>query len=123
STSKPSGGNSSSGDKEESSKPSHTHNWQPQYSTVHHDAVYQQQWVVDVPETTTAHEICNQCGADITGNASAHNKQHALAGESGGWHTEWITTPEQGHYENVLVSEAWDEQVLEGYKCSCGATK
>lgn len=122
STSKPSGGNSSSGN-QESSKPSHTHNWQPQYSTVHHDAVYQQQWVVDVPETTTAHEICNQCGADITGNASAHNKQHALAGESGGWHTEWITTPEQGHYENVLVSEAWDEQVLEGYKCSCGATK
>ena len=120
STSKPSGGNSSSGDKEESSKPSHTHNWQPQYKTVHHDAVYQQQWVVDKEAWTEEKSICNQCGADITGNYITHFKASPTCS---GYHSEFVSHPEQGHYENVLVSEAWDEQVLEGYKCSCGATK
>lgn len=123
--SKPSGGNTSSGNTEESkpSKPSHTHNWEPQYSTVHHDAVYQQQWVVDQASWTEEKSICNVCGADITGNTTAHTKAHALAGEGGGYHSEFVFHPEQGHYEDVLVSNAWDEQVLTGYKCSCGATK
>lgn len=107
-----------------STKQSHTHNWVPQYKTVHHDAVYEQKYVVDQEAYTQELEICNQCGTDITGNASAHNKAHALAGESGGWHAEFVTVPEQGHYENVLVSAAYDEQVLTGYQCStCGATK
>ena len=128
STSKPSGGNTSSGN-QESSKPSHTHNWQPQYSTVHHDAVYQQQWVVDVPAKTEIHSFCKACNIDFTklgwdqSTVTAHVKQHALNGENGGAVERVVTIPEQGHYENVLVSEAWDEQVLEGYKCSCGATK
>lgn len=116
-SSKPNGGGSSE------SKPSHSHNWQPQYSTVHHDAVYEQQWVIDVPASSSERSICNVCGADITGNTTAHTKAHALAGEGGGYHSEWITIPEQGHYENVLVSAAYDEQVLIGYKCSCGLTQ
>lgn len=119
SNSKPSSGSSES----KPSKPSHTHSWQPQYTTVHHDAVYEQKYVVDQAAWSEARDICNVCGADITNNASAHTKAHALAGEGGGWHTEWINHPEQGHYENVQVSAAWDEQVLTGYKCSCGATK
>lgn len=116
-SSKPNGGGASE------SKPSHTHNWLPQYSTVHHDARYEQQWVIDVPASSSERSICNVCGADITGNTTAHTKAHALAGEGGGYHSEWITIPEQGHYENVLVSAAYDEQVLIGYKCSCGLTQ
>lgn len=135
--SKPSGGNTGSVEKP---KPNHTHKWVEQFKTIHHDAVYENKYVVDQPAydeqvpryEMKAHDICNQCGADITGNTTAHNKAHAMAGESGGWHTEWIQEvvgydtvhhPEQGHNEQVLVKDAWDEKVSNGFKCSCGATK
>lgn len=116
SSSKPSGGSSES----KPSKPSHTHSWQPQYTTVHHDAVYEQKYVVDQAAWSEERSICNQCGADITGNYIAHFK---ASPSCSGYHSEIINHPEQGHYENVQVSAAWDEQVLTGYKCSCGATK
>ncbi len=113
SNSKPSGSSES--------KPNHTHNWQPQYTTVHHDAVYEQKYVVDQAAWSEERTICNQCGADITGFAAQHILDNMP--NCGGYHSEWINHPEQGHYENVQVSAAWDEQVLTGYKCSCGATK
>ena len=65
--------------------------------------------------------ICKNCGADITDNTTAHNKQHALNGEVGGWYTDRIkiqtgtktvTVPEQSHYETVVVKEAWSETVV-----------
>lgn len=128
--SKPNGGGSSE------SKPSHTHSWQPQYKTVHHDAVYEQQWVVDVPYQSPKYEIhtvCYNCGLDFTAkgfdqsDVTAHNKAHTLNGEIYGYGTSSVLVspeiPEQGHYENVLVSGAYDEQVLVGYKCSCGLTQ
>ena len=122
------------------SKPTHTHTWVEQFKSVQHDAVYETQWVVD-KEAWTEYKpiyenipknICNQCGLDITGNESQHNKKHALAGEPGGWHsqtdivlirTDVISHPEEGHYEQICVKEAWTEQVSTGYKCSCGATR
>ena len=87
-SSKPNGGGSSE------SKPSHTHNWQPQYSTVHHDAVYEQQWVVDVPYQSPKYEIhtvCYNCGMDFTAkgfdqsDVTAHMKAHRLNGDNYGY--------------------------------------
>lgn len=49
------------------------------------------------------------CGADITDNCTAHNKQHALNGEPVSYHDVWvevqvgtktITVPEKSHYES-----------------------
>ena len=89
-----------------------------------HDPIYTQQWVVDQAawtETvnTPIYEkkelsICNNCGADVTGNTVAHAREHALKGEPGGDHSEWrnvltgtkteyIQHKEVGHYESVLV--------------------
>lgn len=109
-SSKPSAsqGNSSSGSSSASkptqaqpSAPAHEHNWVAQTKVVHHKA-----------ETKNA-SICNACGADITGNTSAHLKQHALNGENASYRGEKIT-----------VKAAYDETVTTGYKCSsCGATK
>lgn len=83
------------------SAPAHEHNWVAQTKVVHHKA-----------ETKRA-TICNTCGADITGNITAHQKAHAKKGESGSYHIETIT-----------VKAAYDETVTTGYKCSgCGATK
>ena len=80
-----------------------------------------------------AHEICNQCGADITADPNAHNNQHLLNYESGGWHTEWreeVTGYQTVHHDAVyetryvVDSPATTKQELTGYKCSsCGKTK
>ena len=85
-----------------------------------HQPIYKQQWVVDqaawseeVPVWgNKVIDVCNNCGADVTGNPGAHGQEHALKGEGGGHHTEIIQVQtgtktihhkEQGHYKNVLV--------------------
>ena len=139
SSSKPS---NNSGSNSSSSKPAeHKHDWVAQYKTVtvpekgHNEqvlvqAVYDEQ----VPITEMKeHSICNQCGADITGDPWGHNKQHALNYEAGGFHSEWIeevtgykTVHHEAVYETryVVDSPATTKQELTGYKCSgCGKTK
>lgn len=125
-----------------SSKPTeHTHNWVAQYKTVnvpekgHNEQVLvQAAYDEQVPITEMKeHSICNQCGADITGDPWGHNKQHALNYEAGGFHSEWIeevtgykTVHHDAVYETryVVDSPATTKQELVGYKCSgCGKTK
>jgi hypothetical protein len=134
-----SSGNSSSGTskKEESA---HQHNWVAQTKTVHHDAVThivnhaaEYKTVHHDAVTTTVH-ICNGCGADITGNESAHLKASAMSdGDCESWHTDSRVVT-AAYDEQVLVKDAWtetvvdsaayDETVTTGYVCSsCGATK
>ena len=139
SSSKPSNNNSSNSS---SSKPAeHTHNWVAQYKTVnvpekgHNEQVLvQAAYDEQVPITEMKeHSICNQCGADITGDPWGHNKQHALNYEAGGFHSEWIeevtgykTVHHDAVYETryVVDSPATTKQELTGYKCSgCGKTK
>lgn len=125
-----------------SSKPAeHTHNWVAQYKTVnvpekgHNEQVLvQAAYDEQVPITEMKeHSICNQCGADITGDPWGHNKQHALNYEAGGFHSEWIeevtgykTVHHDAVYETryVVDSPATTKQELTGYKCSgCGKTR
>lgn len=139
SSSKPSNNNSSNSN---NSKPAeHTHNWVAQYKTVnvpekgHNEQVLvQAAYDEQVPITEMKeHSICNQCGADITGDPWGHNKQHALNYEAGGFHSEWIeevtgykTVHHDAVYETryVVDSPATTKQELTGYKCSgCGKTK
>lgn len=135
STSGSTGGNTSN--KEES----HTHNWVPITSVVHHDEqghnekiLVSEAWTEEIPIYEDKEvAICNGCGADITNNPTEHNMNHMLNGEKGGWHTEWkqvqVGTNKINHdavYEDkwVVDKAAWDETVITGYKCSsCGATK
>lgn len=155
SSSKPSSKPSNSGNNSGSSKPSnnngsnssnskpaeHQHNWVAQYKTVtvpekgHNEQVLvQAAYDEQVPITEMKeHSICNQCGADITGDPWGHNKQHALNYEAGGFHSEWIeevtgykTVHHDAVYETryVVDSPATTKQELTGYKCSgCGKTK
>lgn len=135
STSGSTGGNTSN--KEES----HTHNWVPITSVVHHDEqghnekiLVSEAWTEEIPIYEDKEvAICNGCGADISNNPTEHNMNHMLNGEKGGWHTEWkqvqVGTNKINHdavYEDkwVVDKAAWDETVTTGYKCSsCGATK
>lgn len=121
-SSKPS---NNSGSNSSSSKPAeHTHNWVAvtETRTVVDQAAYDEQ----VPVTEMReHEICNDCGADLTGtDASPHIYQHMINGDDkGGWHSEWreeVTGYQTVHHDAVTHTET----VTTGYRCStCGATK
>ena len=140
-TSKPS---NNSGSNSSNSKPAeHTHNWVAQYKTVnvpekgHNEQVLvQAAYDEQVPITEMrAHDICNQCGADLTGtDIPAHMENSYLnGGNCGGHHTEWRetvvgykTVHHDAVYETkyVVDSPATTKQELTGYKCSgCGNTK
>lgn len=100
-----------------SSQPEHVHNWVAQT---------EQRWVQDSAAwdepiyNQQVRSICNTCGADITGNTTAHFKASGRNGCSG-YHSETVqvqtgTTHHEatGHYETVTT----------GYVCSgCGAAK
>lgn len=145
--SKPSGGSgnsgsgsSSGGSSNKDDTPAHQHNWVAQTKTVHHDAQYKTVHH-DAQYKTVHHDavvkyvsICNNCGADITGNEAAHFKNSLLnGGNCGSCHEESRTVQaaydeqvkvSDAYDEQVQVSAAWDETVTTGYKCSsCGATK
>ena len=138
-SSKPSNNNSSNSN---NSKPAeHTHNWVAQYKTVnvpeqgHNEQVLvQAAYDEQVPQYQDVERmICNQCGADVTGNAVAHNDQHLSNYEPGGYHSEvrqmlvgYKTIHHDAVYETryVVDSPATTKQELTGYKCSsCGKTK
>lgn len=122
-----SGENGKSSGKPESGNPSaqetasHQHNWVVQTKTVHHDAQYR---TVHHDAVVKYVSICNNCGADITGNEAAHFKNSLLNGGNCGSCHEESRTVQAAYDEQVQVSAAWDETVTTGYKCSgCGATK
>ena len=139
-TSKPS---NNSGSSSNSSKPAeHTHNWVAQYKTVnvpekgHNEQVLvQAAYDEQVPVTEMKEfSICNQCGADITGDPWGHLEQSAVnGGNCGGYHSEWrevVTGYKTVHHEAVyetryvVDSPATTKQELTGYKCSsCGKTR
>lgn len=129
-----SGSTSSSGNT--SSKPAHQHNWKAVYRTVHHDAVTHtedQGYYEDRGYNRTVIS-CKTCGATFTSmsDLEAHKNvsREMYPDDDSKWHvgsvtkTEWVSN-------NVWVSNivtvtdnpAWDEQVLDHYECSCGATK
>ena len=141
SSSKPS--NSSNSSNSNSSKPAeHKHDWVAQYKTVnipekgHNEQVLVQAAYDEQVPITEMQEfsICNQCGADITGNTTAHMKNSYLnGGNCSGYHSEWrevVTGYQTVHHDAVyetryvVDSPATTKQELTGYKCSgCGKTK
>lgn len=141
SSSKPS--NSSNSSNSNNSKPAeHTHNWVAQYKTVnipekgHNEQVLvKDAWDEQVPITEMKEfAICNNCGADVTANPTAHMKNSLLnGGNCGGYHSEWrevVTGYQTVHHDAVyetryvVDSPATTKQELTGYKCSsCGKTK
>lgn len=116
-----SSGKTESGNSSAQETASHQHNWVVQTKTVHHDAQYR---TVHHDAVVKYVSICNNCGADITGNEAAHFENSLLNGGNCGSCHEESRTVQAAYDEQVQVSAAWDETVTTGYKCSsCGATK
>ena len=124
-SSKPS---NNSGSSSNNSKPAeHTHDWVAvtETRTVVDQAAYDEQ----VPVTEMReHEICNDCGADLTGIGdsalSNHLYNHMINDTgNGGYRSEWreeVTGYQTVHHDAVTHTET----VTTGYRCStCGAKK
>ena len=120
----------------------HTHNWVAVYKTVHHDATYKEEkyvvkeaWDEDVVES---YRVCNQCGASFLSKdcldptSPVYNEFNIhifnCQGVGSSYHVEERvvnTIHHDAEYgtRQVIDKPAWDEQVIDYYKCSCGATK
>lgn len=133
-TSKPSNSSSSGSSNKKPTSPTHTHSWQPVTKTVHHDAVTEQKYVVDEPAQeipvyeNVEYMICNECYLEMY--SADEYYAHREATRHGGFKSAFkdvvvntTYTEEKGHYETVTISDAYDETITTGYKCSCGATK
>ena len=96
---------------------------EPIYETVHHDAVTEQIFVEDTPFVPGTEvydgQMCQWCGAIFATEAqfSDHNwdTHDGQAGSESAVHYEG-EIPATGHYENAIITPAWDEQVITGYK-------
>lgn len=106
----------------------HTHTWQHIEATGHYETVVvQDAWDEEAPVyENVEHTICNVCGADVTGNASAHSKAHALAYEGSGWHSEWKyeQTRTQTVHHAAVTEQRWVQDSSAYDRCTtCGETK
>ena len=138
-TTKPATNSGSNKENSNKTESVHQHNYVAQTHVAHHEAtghneqyVEQEAWDEQVIiYEDYAWDCCNVCGADITNNVIEHEKAHALAYEGGGHHIEYGTRPVTTtvHHEAVYGtrwvqdSAAYDETVVDGYVCSCGARK
>ena len=87
----------------------HTHTWQNITKETQVKVVDQKAYTYEEPiYEKQGRYICKVCGADITENTTAHNKQHALNGEPVSYKTvsvevqvgtKTVTVPEKFHYE------------------------
>lgn len=120
--------NSNSTSNNTTAQPVHTHTWVHVDATGHDEIVtIQEAYDEEVPVyENVAHNICNQCGTDITGNEIAHNDTHLLAYEPGGWHTDWKyeQTGTQIVHHDAVTEQNWVQDNPAHDVCSgCGATK
>ena len=100
---------------------SHTHSWTPVYKTVHHDAVTHTEDTYDTVWKSAVY--CQKHKQPYTGNycplGNDYGTGHCLASSTV---KEWQEQVKTGT-KTVTDSAAYDEQVIDHYSCSCGATK
>ena len=116
--------------------PAHVHEWVAVTETIHHDAVTEQVKVIDQPGTEGHFEggsypvmVC-RCGEEFTTAEAYYAHSEGLGFGHGGFtdgirsNQVWVEgTPEIFHYETVVVQDAWDEEIVTGYRCACGAVQ
>lgn len=110
----------------------HTHDWQPVYVTVHHDEAGHH----EIRTVTEAYDepvyeyrnICSACGASFVSEEEV--SIHILLEHQGmaSYSNQRVQTDTIHHdavTEQVWVVDAaaWEEQVVTGYRCACGATQ
>lgn len=106
--------------------PQHEHTWVHVDATGHYETVtIQAAWDEEVPVyEEKARSICNQCGADITEDTTAHFKANLET--CWAWHIEYIQvqTGTQTIHHDAVTEQRWIQDIPAYDVCSgCGATK
>ncbi|MBR3397039.1 MAG: hypothetical protein IKG70_04215 [Lachnospiraceae bacterium] len=115
------------------------HDWVPVTETVHHDAEVKPAWDETVSEAWDEpvyenHSFCNVCGIDldVLEQNGTDRGDHIWDDHDGmaGWHDEDVQVDtihhkaENVHHSEEVISPAWDEEVVTGYRCSvCGTVR
>ena len=105
--------------------PKHTHNWVEVTQVVHHDAVtHTEQVQVGTEPIIENHTVCD-CGAILDNMTGPEILEHQIQCGEFGYGYGPVKVGEKPIYENqtIVDQEAYDETVVVGYKCECGATK
>ena len=120
------------------SKPSHEHVYNiPVTQKVHHDAVTKTETVTVVDQQAydepiyESHQVCKVCGKDfgkgenatvkaINHSVETGHSYHSTSVKVGTKHHDAITHQET---KTIVVTPAYDEEKITGYRCSCGKTK
>lgn len=120
------------------SKPSHEHVYNiPVTQKVHHDAVTKTETVTVVDQAAydepiyESHQVCKVCNKDfgkgenatveaINHSVETGHSYHSTSVKVGTKHHDAITHQET---KTIVVTPAYDEEKVTGYKCSCGKTK
>lgn len=120
------------------SKPSHEHVYNiPVTQKVHHDAVTKTETVTVVDQAAydepiyESHQVCKVCNKDfgkgenatveaINHSVETGHSYHSTSIKVGTKHHDAITHQET---KTIVVTPAYDEEKVTGYRCSCGKTK
>lgn len=120
------------------SKPSHEHVYNiPVTQKVHHDAVTKTETVTVVDQAAydepiyESHQVCKVCNKDfgkgenatveaINHSVETGHSYHSTSVKVGTKHHVAITHQET---KTIVVTPAYDEEKVTGYRCSCGKTK
>lgn len=120
------------------SKPSHEHVYNiPVTQKVHHDAVTKTETITVVDQQAydepiyESHQVCKVCSKDfgkgenatveaINHSVETGHSYHSTSVKVGTKHHDAITHQET---KIIVVTPAYDEEKIIGYRCSCGKTK
>lgn len=120
------------------SKPSHEHVYNiPVTQKVHHDAVTKTETFTVVDQQAydepiyESHQVCKVCGKDfgkgenatveaINHSVDTGHSYHSTSVKVGTKHHDAITHQET---KTIIVTPAYDEEKVTGYRCSCGKNK
>ncbi len=92
--------------------PATGHKWVDVTEVVHHDATYEQRWIIDEPAWDESVTETVESGTQTCGTPDMMQVQRTI-------HHDEI-----GHYEDWVVDQAYDETIVTGQRCTeCGATR
>lgn len=108
----------------------HQHSWQPVYKPVHHEETGHWETVVvqaarDEPELVwkTICNVCGYMGSDVPEHIMFDHDGNGSYGSIPVETGNTIHHDEVSERQWIIDTPAYDEQVIVGYRCSCGQEK
>lgn len=95
------------------------HQWTDITTTVHHDAkTHDVQHEAEYKTVTNYYTVCNVCGEKIDNKIEEHKKEKGHYSWTTGVPFEELEKSKDAWTETIIDSQAWDEEVVVGRRCS-----